>query len=194
MLKLTVINQNLRHSIRHCCERKADHKDHTYKLHGRVNSRDCRCSLRWQYSSACFTIKFTAKNSSLVHNCHKMYIKLFYSDHEFLSALCTEFVYPTFFERMQYSMSFAVLLVLVSGTTQHFRLWVIHDDVIKWNHFPRYWSFFTGNSPVTWWIPLTKDSDAELWCFLWSTSEQTVEQTIETPVIWDAIALIMTTL
>ena len=42
------------------------------------------------------------------------------------------------------------------------------------------------------WIPLTKASDAELWCFLWSAPEQTVEQTIETPVIWDAIALIMT--
>ena len=26
------------------------------------------------------------------------------------------------------------------------------------------------------WIPLTKASDAELWCFLWSAPEQTVEQ------------------
>ena len=40
-------------------------------------------------------------------------------------------------------------------------------------------------------IPLTKAIDAELWCFHWSASEQTVEQTIETPVIWDAVALIM---
>ena len=32
-----------------------------------------------------------------------------------------------------------------------------HDDVIKWKHFPRYWSFVRGihRSP-------------ELWCFLWS--------------------------
>ena len=40
-----------------------------------------------------------------------------------------------------------------------------HDDVIKWNHFPRYWAFvqeFTGH----WWIPRTKASDVELWCFL----------------------------
>ena len=44
------------------------------------------------------------------------------------------------------------------------------------------------------WIPLTKASDAELWYFLWSAPEQTAEQTIETPVIWDAIALIMTSL
>ena len=40
------------------------------------------------------------------------------------------------------------------------------------------------------WIPLTKASDAELWYFIWSAPEQTVEQAIEAPVIWDAIALI----
>ena len=34
-------------------------------------------------------------------------------------------------------------------------------------------------------IPLTKVSDAELWCFLKSAPEQTIEQAIETPVIWD---------
>ena len=34
-----------------------------------------------------------------------------------------------------------------------------------------------------------KAGDAELWCFLWSAYEQTVEQRSETPVIWDAIAL-----
>ena len=61
-----------------------------------------------------------------------------------------------------------------------------------WRHqletFPRYWPFVRG---IHRWIPLTKASDAEVWCFLWSAPEQTVEQTIETPVIWDAIALIM---
>ena len=41
---------------------------------------------------------------------------------------------------------------------------------------------FTGHR----WIPLTKASDAELSCFLWSAPEQTVWQTIMTPVIWDA--------
>ena len=25
----------------------------------------------------------------------------------------------------------------------------LHDDVIKWKHFPRYWPFVQGNSPVT---------------------------------------------
>ena len=33
------------------------------------------------------------------------------------------------------------------------------------------WEEFTGHR----WIPLTKASDAELWCFLWSKPEQTVE-------------------
>ena len=37
----------------------------------------------------------------------------------------------------------------------------LHDDVIKWKHFPRYWPFVRR-------IPITKDSDAELWCFHWS--------------------------
>ena len=46
-----------------------------------------------------------------------------------------------------------------------------------------------GNPPV---IPFTKASDAELWCFLWSAPEQTADQTIGTPVILDAIALITT--
>ena len=37
-------------------------------------------------------------------------------------------------------------------------------------------------------------SDAELWWFLWSAPEQTIEQTIERPVIWNGIALITATL
>ena len=52
------------------------------------------------------------------------------------------------------------------------------------------WGESTGDR----WIPLTKASDAELWYFLWSAPEQTIEQIIETPVIWDEIALIMTSL
>ena len=49
---------------------------------------------------------------------------------------------------------------------------------------------FTGHR----WIPLTKASDVELGCFLWSMSEYTVELTIVRLVIWDAIVLIMTSL
>ena len=37
-------------------------------------------------------------------------------------------------------------------------------------------------------------NDAELWFFLWSEPEQTVEQTVETLVLWNAIALIMMSL
>ena len=42
------------------------------------------------------------------------------------------------------------------------------------------------------WIPLTKASDAELWCCLWSAPEYTVVQTIVGLEIRDAIAPIMT--
>ena len=66
-----------------------------------------------------------------------------------------------------------------------------HDDVIKWNVF-RVADPLLGESTGHWWIPLTKASDAELWCFVWYAPVQTVQQTIETPVIWDAISLIMT--
>ena len=44
------------------------------------------------------------------------------------------------------------------------------------------------------WIPLTKAKNLELWCFLWSAPEQAVQQAIETPVIWDAIMIIITSL
>ena len=52
-------------------------------------------------------------------------------------------------------------------------------------------SLCDGNSPVTGEFPLTKASDAELWCFCWSAPEQTVEQIIEMLVIWEAVVLIM---
>ena len=45
------------------------------------------------------------------------------------------------------------------------------------------------NPPVT-----TKASDAELWCFHRAAPEQTIKQTIEAQVIWDEIALIITSL
>ena len=67
-------------------------------------------------------------------------------------------------------------------------LW--HDDVMKWQIF-RVTGSMWGESTGHRWFPLTKPSDAERWRFLWSAPEQT-EKTIETPVIWDPIALIMT--
>ena len=44
---------------------------------------------------------------------------------------------------------------------------------------------FVRESIGHWWIPVTKASDAELWCFL-CEPEQAVEQTVEMLVIWDA--------
>ena len=49
-----------------------------------------------------------------------------------------------------------------------------HDDVIKWNHFSRYWPFVRGIHRSRR-IPHTKASDAELWCFLWFAPEYTIE-------------------
>ena len=68
-----------------------------------------------------------------------------------------------------------------------------HDDVTKGKYF-RVTGPLWGESTGHWWIPLTKASDVELWYFLWYVQEQSIEQTIETPVILDAIALIMTSL
>ena len=57
---------------------------------------------------------------------------------------------------------------------QNIMCWMLHDNVIKWKHFPRYWLFMREihQSPVN----STKAIGAELWCFLWSAPEQTVVQ------------------
>ena len=41
-----------------------------------------------------------------------------------------------------------------------------------------------------WWIPLTKTSDTELWCFLWYVLEQTAERTVRRQVNLDVLVLI----
>ena len=53
---------------------------------------------------------------------------------------------------------------------------------------------FLGESPGYQWIPIKKVSDAKRSYFLWSAPEQTAEQAIHKPVIWDAIVLIMASL
>ena len=82
---------------------------------------------------------------------------------------------------------------------------------IPWNHLLLtilcmcnmiYWFFLVfqysmmmcGESTGHRWIPRTKASEAELCYFLWSASESTIEQPMETPVIWNTIVLIMTSL
>ena len=54
--------------------------------------------------------------------------------------------------------------------------------------------FYAGNSTVTGEVPAQRPVALSFDVFLWSAPEQTAEQTIETVMIWDAIALIMTSL
>ena len=62
---------------------------------------------------------------------------------------------------------------------------ISYDDVIQWKHFPRYRPFAWGIHRPRW-IPRTKDSDAELWCFLssapeWRLSKKSWGWWVETP-------------
>ena len=62
------------------------------------------------------------------------------------------------------------------------------DDVMKWKHFQCYWPL-VGEirwSPVG--FPLQRPI-TQLWNFLSSQPNQTVELTVEGPVIWDAMKL-----
>ena len=61
-----------------------------------------------------------------------------------------------------------------------------HDEVMILKHFPRYWPLwgdFTGHR----WFPLTKASDAELWCFLWSAPEPTCQKGDPVSTLLDVI-------
>ena len=86
------------------------------------------------------------------------------------------------FNRLFWLTSNKALISCFSGPLS----WWIH----QMETFTALLAFCAGNSPVT----RTEASDAELWCFLWSEPGRTTEQTMETQVIWDAIALIMTSL
>ena len=66
---------------------------------------------------------------------------------------------------MFYFISFST--VWPRANISHDIRYFYHDDVIKWKHFPRNWPFVRGIHRPRW-IPHTKASDAELWCFLWS--------------------------
>ena len=63
-------------------------------------------------------------------------------------------------------------MMLCSVKIQHSAVitWRVHDDVIKWKHFPCYWPFVQGIHRSRW-IPRTKASDVELRCSLWSAPE-----------------------
>ena len=68
-----------------------------------------------------------------------------------------------------------------------------YDDVIKWKHCPRYWLFVRGihRAPVySFQRPVTRSFDISFDQRL----KKKVEETTQTPVIWDAIELIMASL
>ena len=93
--------------------------------------------------------------------------------------------------RLYYWFAAIVTLIRVISIWINTVYFQIHDDVIKWKHLPRLLcGEFTGHR----WIPRTRASDEEFWCFLWYATEPTVEKTMETPVICNAIALSMTPL
>ena len=46
-------------------------------------------------------------------------------------------------------------------------------------------TFFRVTGPLRGESTGHQSSDAELWCFIWSSPDQTIEQTIEARVIWD---------
>ena len=65
----------------------------------------------------------------------------------------------------------------------------VHYDVIKWKYFSRYYPFVRG---IHRW-PSQRDSNADIWCFLiCAWTDDWVNNRM--PVIWDAVALIMTSL
>ena len=91
-----------------------------------------------------------------------------------------------YISRNIHSLVFVVILLW-------FGLYMYHC-VIKWKYF-RITGPLWGESTCYRWIPLTKISDAERWSVFFDLClKKTIEQTIETPVIWDAVTLIMQSL
>ena len=70
--------------------------------------------------------------------------------------------------------------------------------VIWWRHqmetFSALLALCAGNSPATGEFPSQRPVTRGIDVFLWSAPEQTIEQTMDSPVIWDAIAPIVTSL
>ena len=64
--------------------------------------------------------------------------------------------------------------------------------MMTWKHFLSYWPFCEWNPSVSGGFPSQRASDTELRGFLWCTPGPDVEQTLELPVIWVALVLIVT--
>ena len=78
------------------------------------------------------------------------------------------------FQEIYTQCALCCLLQCIRGCLNIKTVFLGHDDVIKWKHIPRNWPFVRGIHRSRW-IPHTKASDAELWCFLSSASEYTVK-------------------
>ena len=87
---------------------------------------------------------------------------------------------------------FAKIIFWLSVLHVVFYITLLHDDVIKWKHLLL--ALRAGISPVTGEFPSQRPVTRSFDVFLICVPEQTVVQTIETPVISGAIALIMTSL
>ena len=82
------------------------------------------------------------------------------------------------------NMMAAVVLDYITKT-QHNVIIHVSMDVYIYGYMHAWWHHqleifrvtgpLCGEFPGHQWIPLTKASDAELWCFLWSAPEQTVK-------------------
>ena len=86
--------------------------------------------------------------------------------------------------------SYIMFSILVAVTVAILAL-VGHDAIIKWKHFFVLLALCEENPSVTSGFPSQRTRSFDVFFDL---PDQTVEQTIGAPVIWDAIALIMTSL
>ena len=72
---------------------------------------------------------------------------------------------------------------LCKTTTVNISSWWRHQ-METFSALPALYGGNSSESTCQWWISLTKASYAKLWYFPWSAPQQTVQQTIETQVIW----------
>ena len=126
--------------------------------------------------STCEDLVFALLSAQTVFNAYLPYDMAEYHSHfenrrdmeAFISTFhqhFTDIIHIVYFDKCINCWQRAILCVSLAGCLNS----TGHDDVIKWKHFPRYWPFVrvTGHR----WIPLTKASDTELWCFLSSAPE-----------------------
>ena len=73
-------------------------------------------------------------------------------------------------------------------------LWMHHGDVIKWKLFFSVTGLLWGNTSVSGGFPSRRPVTPSFIVLFDLCHKQTTEQTVETPVVWDTIALMMTSL